>query len=55
MLSLQLPLAVVPLVQFTSDRKLMDGFVNLAWMKGLAWAISAIIIGLNLKLLLGLL
>ncbi len=54
-LSLQLPFAVVPLVQFTSDRKLMGGFVNPAWMKALAWAISAIIIALNLKLLLGLL
>ncbi len=52
-LSLQLPFAVVPLVQFTSDRKLMGRFVNPVWMKGLAWLISAVIIGLNLKLLFG--
>ena len=52
-LSLQLPFAVVPLVKFTSDRKLMGGFVNPAWLKCLAWAVSVVIIGLNLKLLYG--
>ena len=52
-LSLQLPFAVVPLVKFTSDRKLMGGFVNPAWLKCLAWTVSAVIIGLNLKLLYG--
>ncbi len=50
-LSLQLPFAVVPLVQFTSDRTKMGRFVNPAWLKFAAWAISAIIIGLNVKLL----
>ena len=52
-LSLQLPFAVVPLVQFTSDRTKMGGFVNPAWLKIAAWVISAVIIGLNLKLLSG--
>ena len=52
-LSLQLPFAVVPLVKFTSDRKLMGSFVNPAWLRCLAWGISAIIIVLNLKLLVG--
>lgn len=52
-LSLQLPFAVVPLVKFTSDRRLMGSFVNPVWLKCLAWAISAVIIGLNLKLLFG--
>ncbi|CAM8668957.1 Nramp family divalent metal transporter [Sphingobium sp.] len=51
-LSLQLPFAVVPLVKFTSDRALMGSFVNPHWLKFAAWAISAIIITLNLKLLL---
>jgi len=51
-LSLQLPFAVVPLVKFTSDRKLMGRFANPHWLKFAAWAISAIIITLNLKLLL---
>jgi manganese transport protein len=50
-LSLQLPFAVVPLVKFTSDRKLMGAFVNPLWLKLAAWGISALIIGLNLKLL----
>jgi manganese transport protein len=50
-LSLQLPFAVVPLVQFTSDRTKMGRFVNPRWLKLLAWAISAVIIALNLKLL----
>jgi manganese transport protein len=51
-LSLQLPFAVVPLVKFTSDRRLMGSFTNPRWLKFAAWAISAIIITLNLKLLL---
>ena len=50
-LSLQLPFAVVPLVKFTSDRKLMGDFANGSWLKIAAWSVSAIIIGLNLKLL----
>ncbi len=50
-LSLQLPFAVVPLVQFTSDRTKMGEFVNPIWLKLAAWLISAVIISLNLKLL----
>ncbi len=50
-LSLQLPFAVVPLVQFTSDRTKMGEFVNPVWLKFAAWLISAVIISLNLKLL----
>lgn len=50
-LSLQLPFAVVPLVRFTSDRKLMGEFVNQRLLKTIAYGISAIIIALNLKLL----
>jgi manganese transport protein len=50
-LSLQLPFAVVPLVQFTSNAGLMGKFANPLWLRVAAWAISAIIIGLNLKLL----
>ena len=50
-LSLQLPFAVIPLVQFTSERKMMGAFVNPTWLKIAAWAVSAIIVALNLKLL----
>ena len=50
-LSLQLPFAVVPLVRFTSDKAKMGAFANPLWLKLGAWAISALIIALNLKLL----
>ncbi|HEX8583204.1 MAG TPA: Nramp family divalent metal transporter [Allosphingosinicella sp.] len=50
-LSLQLPFAIVPLVRFTSDRAKMGVFANPLWLAAGAWAISALIIALNLKLL----
>jgi manganese transport protein len=50
-LSLQLPFAVVPLVKFTSDRKLMGSFANGLKLKVAAWLVAAIIIFLNLKLI----
>ncbi len=50
-LSLQLPFAVVPLVRFTTDRKLMGELVAPRWVAVLAWAVTAVIISLNLKLL----
>jgi manganese transport protein len=50
-LSLQLPFAVVPLVQFTSSRRIMGPFTNGPLVKGVAYAVAAIIIGLNIKLL----
>jgi manganese transport protein len=50
-LSLQLSFAVVPLIQFTGDKKKMGEFVNPLWMKGLAWLVAAIIICLNAYLL----
>src|SRR5205814_129 len=49
-LSLQLPFAVIPLIHFTSDRKRMGVFANRAWVKALAWAAAAMIVGLNLRL-----
>jgi manganese transport protein len=50
-LSLQLSFAVVPLVQFTSDRMKMGEFVNPAWLKALSWAAAAGIAALNIWLL----
>ena len=50
-LSMQLPFAIVPLVQFTSDRTKMGNLVSPAWLKVAAWVIAAIIIVLNVKLL----
>ncbi len=49
-LSLQLPFAVVPLIHFTSDRKIMGSFANRFWVIIASWVIAAIIIALNLKL-----
>jgi manganese transport protein len=51
-LSLQLPFAVIPLIMFTSDRRLMGEFVNPRWMKVLAIAAATVIVGLNSWLLL---
>jgi manganese transport protein len=50
-LSLQLPFAVIPLVMFTSDRRLMGEFVNPPWLKILAEAVATVIVGLNVWLL----
>jgi len=49
-LSLQLPFAIIPLIQFTSDRSKMGEFANALWVKLLAWLTAAIIVGLNLRL-----
>ena len=50
-LSLQLPFAVVPLVQFTADRAKMGDLRTPAWLIGFAALIAAAIIALNVKLL----
>lgn len=50
-LSLQLPFAIVPLVKFTSDKKIMGVFVNPLWVQILAWSVTVIIIALNIYLI----
>lgn len=50
-LSLQLPLALFPLVAFTGDRAKMGVFANPKWVQGLAWVAATFILLLNLKLL----
>ena len=50
-LSLQLPFAIFPLVQFTSSEKLMGPFAIKVWIKALAWPVCIIIAGLNVYLL----
>jgi manganese transport protein len=52
-LSLQLPFAVIPLVQFTGSRKMMGEHRIPVWTIILAWAVAAIIVSLNIKLLAG--
>jgi manganese transport protein len=50
-LSFQLPFAVIPLIQFTSNRKWMGEFVNSRLTTAVAWAIAAIILVFNAELL----
>ena len=50
-LSLQLSFAVVPLVVFTGSRAKMGVFVNKPYLQVVAWAVSAVIMGLNIYLL----
>lgn len=50
-LSLQLPFAVIPLVNFTSSKAKMGEFTNKLWLKSLAWTIAGVIVILNVYLL----
>ena len=54
-LSLQLPFAVVPLVLFTGQSRVMGRFVSPVWLRAVAWLIAAVIITLNCTLLIGML
>ncbi|BAP85779.1 manganese transporter [Paucilactobacillus hokkaidonensis JCM 18461] len=51
-LSVALPFAVIPLVMFTSDKKLMGRFANRAWVKYSAWISTIVLVGLNVYLIL---
>jgi manganese transport protein len=50
-LSMQLPFAVVPLVQFVSSRNKMGTYAIPRGVSCLAWAVAAVIVALNIKLL----
>ena len=50
-LSLQLPFAIVPLVQFTASKSKMGELVAPKWLTAIAALIAAIIIALNFKLI----
>ena len=51
-LSLQLGFAVIPLIHFNSDKKVMKEFTIKLWVKILAWLSAAIIVYLNIKLVI---
>ena len=51
-LSLQLSFAVIPLIQFTSDRRNMGSFATPWWGQVLAWGSAVIIVALNANLVL---
>jgi manganese transport protein len=50
-LCFQLPFAVIPLVQFTGDRKKMGEFANSRPISALAWTVAAIVLALNAEYL----
>lgn len=51
-LSLQLGFAVIPLIHFNSDKKLMKEFAIKWWVKILAWTSAAVIVYLNIHLVI---
>ncbi|MEO6928290.1 MAG: divalent metal cation transporter, partial [Casimicrobiaceae bacterium] len=51
LLSLQLPFAIVPLIRFTSSRKIMGSFANSRWVVVAAYLIAVLIIGLDIELI----
>ncbi|WP_222888443.1 Nramp family divalent metal transporter [Enterobacter sp. C2] len=53
LLSFGIALALVPLLIFTSDGKLMGELVNTKLVKRLGWVIVALVVGLNMWLLIG--
>lgn len=52
-LSLQLGFAIIPLIHFNSDRTKMKEYTIKNWVKILAWLSALIIVGLNIKLVIG--
>jgi manganese transport protein len=52
-LSLQLPFAIIPLIRFTSNKRLMGEFANKIWVVVLSWITAAVIVGLNANLVAG--
>jgi manganese transport protein len=47
-LSLQLPFAIMPLLQFTSDRKRMGPFTSGPWLRTAGWVTAAVVLVLDL-------
>ncbi len=50
-LSLQLPFAIVPLVQFTASKEKMGDLVAPRWLTALCALIAVVLISLNAKLI----
>ena len=53
LLSFGIALALVPLLIFTSNAKLMGDLVNTRWVRGIGWVIVAIVVSLNGWLIVG--
>lgn len=52
-LSMQLGFAVIPLIHFTSSKKIMESFAISTWVKIAGWLCVVIILSLNIKLVIG--
>ena len=50
-LSLQLPFAIVPLIQAVVDKRRMGEFSIRPWLQALAWIVAGVILVLNVKLI----
>jgi manganese transport protein len=50
-LSILIPLPLIPIILFTSDKKIMGNLVNKKWTTIFAWTLSALIIALNVYLI----
>lgn len=53
-LSLQLPLAMWPLLRMTASRRLMGEFALAPWLQAVGWLLFVLICGANLLLIIGL-
>ncbi len=51
LLSILIPLPLIPIILFTSDKRIMGSLVNKKWTTIFAWIFSAAIIGLNIYLI----
>ncbi|SJZ58589.1 manganese transport protein [Pilibacter termitis] len=49
-LSIALPISMIPLTIYTSDKKLMGRFVNSKWVSVLSWVITIVLTLLNIRL-----
>jgi manganese transport protein len=49
-LNMQLPFAVIPLIQFTGSKQRMGEFANRVWLQILAWSTAALIMSLDIWL-----
>ena len=52
-LSMQLGFAIIPLIHFVSDRSKMQSFTIKPVIKILSWLVTAVLVALNLKMVLG--
>ena len=51
-LSIALPFAMIPLIIFTSSKKIMGEFANRPWVKVCAWVAAVVLVILNIWLIM---